>query len=53
MNVLEKLLAVIQDKKQVAAVNGHSTDNDTNLFEMGKAAAFQEVETLIKLKLRG
>lgn len=44
---LDNLRRYVSAAKKAAAVAGHSTDNDTNQFEMGKAAAYQDVERLL------
>lgn len=51
MTDLEKLLAYVQAAKKSAAIKGHSTDHDVNLFEMGKAVAYQDIENIINRKL--
>jgi hypothetical protein len=47
---LEKLLEYVMVAKKAAAVKGHLGFEDGN-FEMGKAAAYQDIENLIKRKL--
>lgn len=49
---LEKLLEYVQASKKLEALRGHSVDHDTNLFHMGMAFAYQDVENMLIKKLR-
>lgn len=49
---LERLLEYVQAAKRVEAVKGHGVNNEENLYHMGAAYAYQDVENLLLRKLR-
>lgn len=46
-----KLLEYVRAAKKSAVLKGHGTDHDTNLIEMGKAMAYQDVERILVARL--